>query len=301
MEPYTIDPAHQHENSIKLLGRFDAYRTAYKYVNSQPIHAFFIIPKQLPPGPRPLLVRFHGGGWTEGEAEASLRPFFLELALKHGAVILTPDYRLRPEHELTEGIEDIRSFWKWVEQDAQQVLRKSLPDLELDVANLLVGGESAGGHHAMQTALLSMTTLPIKVLFVQYPVLDMASFLRLEDDPDEPGAEAFASSSAKVPYSVVEDHLAALEPAWIDPMTSLETAGKLPPILLYHSKGDESIPWTHTERWATKLRELRPDVPLYLTFQTGDHVFDKNHTMETPWLKEPLEFVQKYWPAKQDA
>ncbi|RYP77751.1 hypothetical protein DL769_003317 [Monosporascus sp. CRB-8-3] len=234
MEPYTIDPATQCDNSLKVL------------------------------------VRFHGGGFTGGEAEASVRPFFLELAIKHGAVILTPDYRLRPEHEIADGIEDVRSFWKWVEQDAQQVLRKSFPDLELDVADLLVAGESAGGYHTMQTVLLGMTSLPIKVLFAQYPVLDMAGIL---GPAVEPGAEASASVSVGVPYSVVEDHLAALEPgqicarakfrtrmhlmdamllarrfcdisgdrAWIDPMTSLETAGKLPPILLYHSKDDELV------------------------------------------------------------
>jgi cephalosporin-C deacetylase-like acetyl esterase len=74
MEPYTIDPEKQWSNTLKILPQFDAYRVAYKHVNAQPIHAFFVIPKQLPPGPRPLLVRFHGGGWTEGEADASLRP-----------------------------------------------------------------------------------------------------------------------------------------------------------------------------------------------------------------------------------
>lgn len=74
MEPYAIDPDTQWENSVKLLGDFDAYRTAYKFVNSQPIYAFFIIPKQLRTGLSPLLVRFHGGGFSEGEAEASLRP-----------------------------------------------------------------------------------------------------------------------------------------------------------------------------------------------------------------------------------
>lgn len=74
MEPYTIDPHTQHPNSVKLLDEFDAYRVAYKYVDNQPVHAFFVIPKELASGPRPLLVRFHGGGMTEGEAEASLRP-----------------------------------------------------------------------------------------------------------------------------------------------------------------------------------------------------------------------------------
>ncbi|RYO91704.1 hypothetical protein DL766_004384 [Monosporascus sp. MC13-8B] len=237
MESYTIDPTTQCDNSLKAL------------------------------------VRFHGGGFTEGEAEASMRPFFLELALKHGAVILAPDYRLRPEHEMTDVIEDIRCFWRWVEWDAQRILRESLQDIELDVTNLLVGGESAGGYLTMQTALLGMTGLPIKVLFVQYPAPDMAGILGLADESHQPGAETSVLFSAKHSFSVVEDHLAALEPgkictrakfgarmhllsamlqarrfcdlsgdnAYIDPMTSLETAGKLPPILLYHSKDDEMV------------------------------------------------------------
>jgi acetyl esterase/lipase len=80
-------------------------------------------------------------------------------------------------------------------------------------------------------------------------------------------------------------------------MRVLDSAPKLPPILLYHSKGDEVLPWQHTEEWAAKLRRLQPDVPLFLTYQQGDHVFDKDDTIDTPWLQGPLEFAQKYWPA----
>ncbi|PGH05700.1 hypothetical protein AJ79_06716 [Helicocarpus griseus UAMH5409] len=325
MEPYQIDPETQYENSQKLLCQFDSYRTAYKYIDSHPIDVILIIPKQLPSGPRPLLVRFHGGGFCEGEAEVCMRPFFLELALKHGAVILAPDYRLRPEHEITDGIEDVRCFWKWAEQDAQQVAQQSLPDLDLDINNLLVGGESAGGYYAAQTALLDMTKLSIKALFLQYPAVDLAGVCLIPQARSEEAAKLLEM----YPYSLIEDHLAALKPgiicsrakfgnrmsffialllanqlcdlsgerAWIDPMISLETAGKMPPILLYHSKEDELIPWQHTEAWAAKLKRLQPEVSLYLTYQTGEHTFDNNHTMATPWLKEPLEFVQKYWPA----
>lgn len=96
MEPYTIDPEDQHPNSIQLLKEFNAYRTVYKEANSQPIHAFFVVPQNLPPGPRPLLVRYHGGAWTEGEAEASLRPLYVSL---HG-------------NSLTAyGINAISAFW----------------------------------------------------------------------------------------------------------------------------------------------------------------------------------------------
>ena len=74
MERHAVDPESQHPNSLALFPKFSTFRTSYKIINYQAIHAFFIIPDQLPPGPRPLLVRFHGGGWVEGEAEASIRP-----------------------------------------------------------------------------------------------------------------------------------------------------------------------------------------------------------------------------------
>ena len=73
MERYTIDPASQHPNALRVFDTFSTFRTEYKLIGDQPIHAFFIVPDNLPPGPRPLLVRFHGGGWVEGEAEASMR------------------------------------------------------------------------------------------------------------------------------------------------------------------------------------------------------------------------------------
>lgn len=193
------------------------------------------------------------------------------MALKHGAVILTPDYRLCPDHELTDALDDIRSFWQWIEQGgAQQVVHKSYPDLHLDVNNLLVGGESAGGYLTVQTALLALTKLPISILFVQYPAVDLASCIK---PPDPDGDEMPGAWTHPYPYLIVEEYLAALEPgkictrakfdsrmplhfamiqasrfvdisgdrAWLDPMSSLDTAGQLPPILLYQSREDEAV------------------------------------------------------------
>lgn len=206
-------------------------------------------------------------------SNADLVGSFLELALEHGAVVLTPDYRLRPEHEMTDGIDDVRSFWKWVEHEAQQVLQQSIPGLELDMSNLLVGGESAGGYYAAQTALLGMTQLPIKVLFIQYPGIDLGALLNIQENMTLGEVKLDYRLTPHVPYSLIEEHLAGLEPgkictrakfgtrmdlhramiqankfcdisgdrAWIDPMSSVETAPKMPPILLVHSKDDEAV------------------------------------------------------------
>ncbi|PKS09630.1 hypothetical protein jhhlp_004249, partial [Lomentospora prolificans] len=319
MEHYTIDLTSQHPNSQPLFDNFQTFRASYKLIDDQPIHAFFIVPSQLPPGPRPLLVRFHGGGWVEGEAEASMRPFLLELALKHSAVILTPDYRLRPEHDFPDSFDDIKSFWQWIEDgSAQRLLSTSLPGIIVDADSLMVAGESTGGCLAVQTALLSLTKLPIKVLFLQYPTLDIGEHIRIEN-PSELMLKC-AVWADRTPYSEVEAVLNRLKKGKIctrapfgtrmhllqalvqagkfcdfsgdrellDPIRALEHAGPLPPILLYHSKEDEALPWQHTDAWASRLKTLQPDVPLYLTYQTGSHVFDVNDTMATPWLKEPL-------------
>lgn len=248
------------------------------------------------------------------------------MALQHGAIILTPDYRLRPEHEVADCIDDIKSFWKWIEEgSAQRFLNTSLPDVTLDAENLMVAGESWGGYLVAETALLRLTSLPIKMLFIQYPALNLSRILRSRGGSDE--MRQLASWKEKVPYSEVEDYLKGVDKDkirtratfgsrmrlqlglvqagkfWNEddserlcPMNALDRAGKLPPILLYHSKEDEAVPWQHTDEWAAKLRKLQPDVPLYLTFPKGEHVFDKNDTMATPWLKGPLGFVQKYWP-----
>lgn len=74
MESYPLNPDSQHSEALRLFDQFEIFRAPYKLIDDQPIHAFFIVPKTLPPGPRPLLVRFHGGGFVEGEADASIRP-----------------------------------------------------------------------------------------------------------------------------------------------------------------------------------------------------------------------------------
>lgn len=188
-------------------------------------------------------------------------------------MIVTPDYRLRPEHEMIDGIDDVRSFWKWVEGGMKDVVHQYLPSLEIDIENLLVGGESAGGYYTAQTALLGMTKLPIKVLFLQYPALDLTAGFRVPETLGQEGVEHPALFSEVCPLSLVEEYLESIDKtkictrakfgtrmplmkalvqaekfvdlsgdnAWIDPNFSLETAGKLPPMLLYQSREDESV------------------------------------------------------------
>jgi acetyl esterase/lipase len=235
------------------------------------------------------------------------------LALKHNAILVTPDYRLRPEAQLADEIEDMRDFWKWIRAGLSEI-----PGIKVDTANLAIVGESAGGTMTAQSVLLDMIH-PVRVIIMQYPGLNIGGHLKwLESLPE------------KISVSVLEDHLASSIPghivtrvangsrsllvgsmmqngrfvdvendAYLDPMKSLETAGPLPPVLLFHGGQDKSVRASDSAAWAEKLRRLQPDVPLHLVFPDGDHCFDQSDVLATPWLKEPIAFVEQYWPAQQ--
>ncbi|HWH97651.1 MAG TPA: alpha/beta hydrolase fold domain-containing protein [Pseudolysinimonas sp.] len=86
--------------------------------------------------PRPVLVFFHGGGWIGGSLEAVDGPC-RTLAAELDAVVISPTYRLAPEHPFPAAIEDAIAALRWAAEAA--------PGFGGDPSRLAVGGESAGG------------------------------------------------------------------------------------------------------------------------------------------------------------
>jgi acetyl esterase len=84
----------------------------------------------------PLLVYFHGGGWTIGSLETHDRAC-RRLAAGSGAAVLSVDYRLAPEHPWPASVDDAVSSVRWVAAHATAELNVDGP--------VGVGGDSAGG------------------------------------------------------------------------------------------------------------------------------------------------------------
>lgn len=96
------------------------------------------------PGPAPILVWYHGGGWVIGDldtTDSSARSFCAQA----GAVVVSVDYRLAPEHPFPAGPDDAWAALRWVAEHADEVGG--------DPARLAVGGDSAGGNLAALVAL----------------------------------------------------------------------------------------------------------------------------------------------------
>lgn len=123
-------------------------------------------------GQRLLLVRWHSGGGTEGK-KFRLRPWILELALTHSVILITPDHRLEPEHDWAETIDDLKSFRLWVENKLPGVLGKQCNVVQIDLANVAVVGESAGGWSSDYSVLLpGLFSWSFEAVTLQYSPLD---------------------------------------------------------------------------------------------------------------------------------
>ena len=92
---------------------------------------------------RGLFLHLHGGGWVLGDAEMSDLANEA-LADRHGLAVVSVDYRLAPEHPYPAGPDDCEAAAAWLLEHGPS---------ELGADRMFIGGESAGGHLALVTAL----------------------------------------------------------------------------------------------------------------------------------------------------
>jgi len=125
------------------------------------------------PGPLPVIVYFHGGGWVLGGLDA-YDATARALAVGAGALVLAFDYRCAPEHPFPAAHLDALAAWQWASETAAE--------FGGDPLRMAVAGEGAGGNLAIDVALAARDhgmTQPLHQLLV-CPVagndLDTASY-----------------------------------------------------------------------------------------------------------------------------
>lgn len=94
----------------------------------------------------PGIYFLHGGGMISGRRLDAVE-FMVQWVLDHDAVLVTPDYRLAPEHPAPTPVEDCYAGLVWMHDNATS--------LNVDPGRILIGGTSAGGGLAAGTALLA--------------------------------------------------------------------------------------------------------------------------------------------------
>jgi acetyl esterase/lipase len=94
---------------------------------------------------KPTLLFLHGGGWNSGDKIS--RSLFLMPYIQKGWCVVTADYRLINKVTLPGMIGDARMALNWIYDNADKY--------KFDTTKIVVSGESAGGHLALMTGLLT--------------------------------------------------------------------------------------------------------------------------------------------------
>jgi acetyl esterase len=117
------------------------------------------------PGRLPLLVYFHGGGWTIGDLDTH-DVVCRQLAHSSGCAVLSVDYRLGPEHAFPAAVDDCVAATRWARREAAA--------LGIDRGRIAVGGDSAGGNLAAVVAIvLRDAGEAVAFQLLVYPATDM--------------------------------------------------------------------------------------------------------------------------------
>ena len=115
----------------------------------------------------PAIVYLHGGAFIGGSLRTVENPC-KALAERAGAVVVSVDYRLAPEHRFEAGLTDCFDAVTWVSVNARE--------LRVDPARIAVAGDSAGANLGAACAIMDRDrkTRMIALQALIYPVVDLA-------------------------------------------------------------------------------------------------------------------------------
>ncbi|CAA0093489.1 Carboxylesterase NlhH [Zhongshania aliphaticivorans] len=226
------------------------------------------------------LIWIHGGGMITGRASMNDREC-RHLVNDLGAVVVSVDYRLAPEHIYPAAIDDCYEAWLW--------LQKSVDDFGVDRNRIAIAGQSAGGGLAAalcQRVLDSGGVQPVaQCLF--YPMLDDRTAARQElDVVQHLGWNNLNNRygwSAYLGHDVAQENL----PEWAMPARREELAN-LPPAWI--GVGELDLFYEENLAYAHRLREAGVSCDVDVVAR-APHAFD----LFVPGAEASKSFQQGAW------
>lgn len=154
-------------------------------------------PHANPDSTRGALLWIHSGGRVAGTPEADHR-ICSYLAQESGALVVSVDYRLAPEHPFPAGLSDVVAALQWLSETAAE--------FGVDPHRLAIGGASAGGGLAAEASQWAIDAgVPVAFQLLVYPMLDDRT---IEADPDGRGQFIWTAASNRFSWTAYLGHAA---------------------------------------------------------------------------------------------
>ena len=119
---------------------------------------------------RPGVLWIHGGGYVLGSPQLEASGIG-QLARDLDVIVVSPDYRLAPEHPFPAALDDCMATLGW--------MRANADELGIDPDRIAVVGASAGGGLAAAVAQRCHDEgIPLRAQVLVYPMLDDRTALR---------------------------------------------------------------------------------------------------------------------------
>ena len=188
------------------------------------------------PGPFPMALVVHGGGWSSGDGRQGI-PTITESLTKANFTWFSIDYRLAPTDRWPACFADLQTAIRWVKAHAAEY--------KGDPRRLALVGYSAGGQLTCLAAVSAKEDTQVQAVVGFPPPTDM------EADTVRRGGLS-PSLQALFGRTAVDDQTRPL----LREMSAINFVKPgLPPFLLIHGDADKSVPYEQSVRFQAKLKE----------------------------------------------
>lgn len=229
---------------------------SYKTVDGIHLDVHLFLPdSSLYNSPRPVMVYFHGGSWSEGKPD-----WFFEAGkyyAKTGYVAAAVEYRIKARHNTLpfEAVKDAKSSIRW--------LREHAGKYNIDSNKIIVTGNSAGGHLALCTALVENWN-------------DESDNLEYSSIPNivmvNSGAYDLTIENSKWITLDLDDKDIVKE---ISP--NFLVKGNMPDMILIHGEKDSNTPYETAVYFRDKMKELGNKIDFYTIENAGHFIWFGQH------------------------
>ena len=197
----------------------------------------FLPPGEAPPEGWPVLIWVHGGAFVAGQKEDVGN--YLRLLAKQGFATIAPDYSRAPGARHPVPTAQLLEALLWIKAAAR--------DRPIDPARIVLAGDSAGSHIALQAAIALhdpayARDLGLRPLVEAQAIRGLALFCGIYDLPQDPGRGA----TGLVLRTAAWAYLGAADPAEAPAAKGFPLLPRLPetlpPVFISAGNADPLLP-----------------------------------------------------------